>query len=228
VGMLLRRKGFPVIFLGADTPEEQLDTTAAAVNPALVVFSAQQITSAASLQSAARLLNARGIPVAYGGLIFNRLPALQNCIPAAFLGESITSGLIKIERLAGLPSGQPARQAVISTYTELAQKTRQLWPVMVQSINSQLQSEGFHDNHLQEANAFFGGALAAALQLGDPAYLEPDLAWIEALLSQRGLPAYPLHLYLAAFGRVFQETLGPASASVTIWLEKFLSSCHTS
>ncbi len=96
---LLRRRGWDVIYLGANVPVERLETTLAVTSPHLVVMAAQRLTSAASLLDAARFLQAEGVPLAYGGLIFNLLPALHARVPGHFLGERLDSAPDAVESL---------------------------------------------------------------------------------------------------------------------------------
>ena len=98
--LLLRRRGWKVINLGANVPADQLVETAQALSPDIVVLVAQTLPSAAALKDTVGLLGQLNIPVAFGGLVFNRVPALRNSIPAWFLGESVSGAVQQITQLA--------------------------------------------------------------------------------------------------------------------------------
>ena len=70
---LLRRRGWEVVYLGANVPVQKLETTVAATNPDLVLMAAQRLQAAASLLEAAQVLQREGRALAYGGLIFNEV-----------------------------------------------------------------------------------------------------------------------------------------------------------
>jgi methanogenic corrinoid protein MtbC1 len=70
--LLVRRRGWAVVYLGADVPVERFEATVAAVRPDLVVLAAQRLPSAATLFEAAQVLQGR-VPVGYGGRVFNSL-----------------------------------------------------------------------------------------------------------------------------------------------------------
>src|SRR4030042_6292506 len=64
---LLRRRGWDVVYLGADVPIEDLDTTIQSTAPELILSSAQTLNEAASLRRMAEFLIIKGVPLAYGG-----------------------------------------------------------------------------------------------------------------------------------------------------------------
>ena len=63
--LLLRRRGFRVIYLGANVPESQFEETISAVRADLTVLVAQQLITAASLQQIARRLRAHHAQVRF-------------------------------------------------------------------------------------------------------------------------------------------------------------------
>ena len=102
--LFLRRRGLKIVYLGANIPALQIEETAAAIQPDLIVLATQQLTTAASLQSLVSSLKKLGTPISYGGLVFNRIPELRQRIPAHFLGESMTEGMERIEQLLVFPT----------------------------------------------------------------------------------------------------------------------------
>jgi len=222
LNLFLRRRGLSVVYLGADIPIEQMGETAAAIQPDLVILSAQLLTTAVTLQAAAQTLHEQGILLAYGGLVFNRIPRLRAYIPAHFLGESLDEAMEMVERLviAPLPFDVqiPDRDLVVSR--ELAGLYREKRHLIENALYQDLQKVGLQPDLIQEANGFLGAGLAASLELGDPSFLEADLDWVEHLRTGRRLPADRLLPYLAAYGRALSAELGQASAPITAWIDK--------
>jgi len=85
---LLRRRGWEVIYLGANVPVDRLETTVAAVKPQLAVLAVQQLHTAPGILEMAEVLESEGILMTYGGLIFNVLPDLRARMPGHFLGTA--------------------------------------------------------------------------------------------------------------------------------------------
>lgn len=102
LGALLRRRRWPVAYLGQSIPLADLATFAARVNPLAIVSVAMTDESAAELAGwpaffpeAAR----KGRPVfAYGGMIFNEKPEWRIKVPGLFLGATLTEGVETLER----------------------------------------------------------------------------------------------------------------------------------
>jgi DNA-binding transcriptional MerR regulator len=223
LSLLLHRRGLKVVYLGADIPLDRLEETALAIKPDLIVLAAQQLSTAATLQSAAQALQGRGIPLAYGGLIFNRVPRLRQRIPAYFLGETLAGSLDRIERLLVAPSPSTPAIRVDEAYLRLERLYRLKRPLVELRLSEKLQKIGLDTEYLAEANLFFGDGLSAALALGDPAFLETDLEWVEKLLVSRQIPPESLIPYLAAYSQAIGKELGDDGAPITTWLTSYMA-----
>ena len=77
LSLLLRRRGWEVIYLGANVPIRSIEATVGVVRPNLVILTAQQLHTAASLLEMAEVLYSERVPVAFGGLIFTEVPDLH-------------------------------------------------------------------------------------------------------------------------------------------------------
>ena len=64
VSLFLRRKGWDVVYLGSDVSLTHLETTVAAMNPSLVILSAQHLPSVIHILAQGQKLLALGIPLA--------------------------------------------------------------------------------------------------------------------------------------------------------------------
>ncbi len=221
LNLLLRRRGLEVVYLGANVPVERLEETAAAIQPDLMVLAAQRLTTAATLQSAALALQAQKASIAYGGLIFNRIPKLRERIPAFFLGESVEGAVQPIERLVVAPIPFPTALTVDETYREAARLYREKRLPIENALYENLQKANLPTEYIDEANSFFGNGLTAALELGDPAYLEADLEWVKNMLTGHNIPAERLIPYLAAYSHAIRKVMGKASTPITDWIGSY-------
>jgi DNA-binding transcriptional MerR regulator len=234
LNLLLRRRGLGVVYLGANLPIEHLGETAAVIKPRLIVLAAQHLPTAATLQSAMLSLQGLGISLAYGGLVFNRIPGLRSRIPATFLGEDLEGSIQLIEWLVSAPVPFTPDVRVENTHRELARLYREKRHLVEAAIEKDLQEMGLTGVLLGESNAFFGSSLSAALELGDPAFIEADLDWVKRLLVSRSgsveQPVYAIQPipYLAAYSQGVGRVLGEAGGPITRWLDAYVSRSHLS
>lgn len=220
--VLLRRRGWDVVYLGANLPQEEFAETVRAAHPDLVVLVAQQLYTAATLLELARSLAAQRIRVAYGGQIFNMIPALRDYIPAYFLGMELSGAPAQIERLLLRPSLPPAAQPISQEYevalVEFLEKQPQLDAYVWQVMSAQ----GIPQSHLAAAKHNFGRDLTAALTLGNLDYLGSDLNWISGLLSYRQISPDALVLYLNCYYEGARRALGKSGHILVDWLARLL------
>jgi len=102
-GVLLRRRRWPVMYVGQSTPLDDLAKFAGQMPPLALVFSAMSEESAEALQAwpqsfpdAARM----GRPIiGYGGRIFNEQPGWRAKVPGVFLGATLEEGVATLERI---------------------------------------------------------------------------------------------------------------------------------
>lgn len=221
LNLLLRRRGLGVVYLGANIPIEKLDETSATIHPDLIVLAAQQLSTAATLQSAALMFSDQGIPLAYGGLIFNRVPRLREYIPAHFLGDTLDKAINVIEQLVVSPKELLPSIKADHNYDDLVRLYREKRLLIESAVLESLQGSNLRIEHIGEANTFFGNGLSAALQFGDPAFLEADLEWVERLLAGRQIPEESLITYMDAYSHSVLEILGEAGAPITSWIGSY-------
>ncbi|HWR64553.1 MAG TPA: B12-binding domain-containing protein, partial [Bellilinea sp.] len=217
--LLLRRRGWKVIDLGADVPADQLMETSLALAPDVVVLTAQTLPAAATLKHTLAQLSPLNLPVAYGGLVFNRVPALRDSIPAWFLGENFSEAVNHIVQLASDHAIYPADHTAavsLAAVTKLYQEKRlEIEAELVKQMNW----NGLEIKYIHLANSYFNHYLTAALELGSPAFGEDDLEWIDVLLSRRQLSKDFLGLYLQTYGQAVKEVMGASGAIISGWLE---------
>jgi MerR family transcriptional regulator, light-induced transcriptional regulator len=225
LNLFLRRKGIKVIYLGANVAFAQLVEAVQFLAPHLVVLSAQQLSTAAFLYQTADSLTRRGFQTAYGGWIFNHLPALQQVIPAHYLGADINSAIQKIETLCIQPFSRPAVEtippAVLQTASLFASKRSQIELEVLESISH----FGIKPKSIELANHFFGNDLAAGLELGNIDFMDIDLQWATRMASSKPFYKY-LEEYLKIYALAVNQTMGSEGQLITDWIEAYLKFNH--
>lgn len=103
IATLLRRRRWPIAYIGQATPLSDLANFVNEIKPSLVVLVAMVENTAASLIDWPQYLpNAAqtGKPVvAYGGRVFTRMPELRRKMPGLYLGDNFQEGLATIETI---------------------------------------------------------------------------------------------------------------------------------
>ncbi|MFN2322079.1 MAG: cobalamin-dependent protein [Trueperaceae bacterium] len=114
LAVMLRRQGYQVYFVGANTPVEDLAVMAREVQPFAVMISASSTDAVHQLAAKRHLLEGIAPVLALGGYSFNVDPALVERVGGRYLGASVPEAL---ERLAaevrehGVANGQGERRA---------------------------------------------------------------------------------------------------------------------
>jgi DNA-binding transcriptional MerR regulator len=220
---LLRRQGWEVVYLGANVPTAQLETTVAVTKPQLVTMAAQRLHTAATLREAAQLLQQAETPMAYGGLIFNLLPRLRGRIVGHFLGEQLEAGAQMAESLMTSPRPVPAPRTIPEEYVKALEHFQERQSFIEAGVNQTLKSAGYAQNHLALASRQLGLNIGAALALGDMEFLRTDIEWVTGLIRNRHLPVEALYGYLHAYRQTAIEQLDERGQPVVAWLGKVLS-----
>lgn len=103
LGVLLRRRRWPVAYLGQNMPLEDLGNLARKMNPPAIIFVAMTEATAQALSNWPQYLpqskQQGGIFVGFGGLIFNEMPEWREKTPGNFLGESLRDGVDLLDRV---------------------------------------------------------------------------------------------------------------------------------
>jgi DNA-binding transcriptional MerR regulator len=221
--LLLRRQGWEVVYLGANIPLIHLEKTMAVTKPHLVILSAQRLTTAATLFEMARLLYREGIPLAFGGLIFNNIPALRKRIFGHFLGERIDLAPGVVQQFLS-SSYQPLAveeptavyQEALSHYRErLALIEAEIWQMMRLATIPHIHTINSHNNLAQN--------IIAALTLGDMEFIENDITWLEGLLLNTQIPLTQLYDYLNAYTKATKMYLDERGTLIVTWLDRLIA-----
>lgn len=218
ITFLLRRRGWEVVYLGANVPVERLEVTVEATQPRLVLLAAQQLHSAATLREMAQALEGQEVLVAYGGLVFNLLPELRRLIPGHFLGEQLAQAPRVVESLMVAPRPAPDAEEVPTRFQEAGVHFRERQGLIEAQLVQNLIPAGMASNHLAVANREMGLNIGAALALGNMGYLGTDIEWVDGLVKNYRMPDESLGVYLRAYYQVAQEQLDERGEPILAWL----------
>jgi DNA-binding transcriptional MerR regulator/methylmalonyl-CoA mutase cobalamin-binding subunit len=218
ITLLLRRRGWDVLYLGANVPIDRIERAINMARPDLVVLSAQQLHTAATLFEMAQELQKHNVPLVFGGLIFNRVPDVRSRIAGHFLGESVDQVPQAVGQMLASPPPSPVVRPVSDAYQQAAAHYRDDQALIGSQVWRALQSHNIHPDHLTIANTHLRLNIRAALTLGDMDYLGSDIAWTEGLLENYGVPVEWLTLYLQTYRQAAIEHLGERGKLIIDWL----------
>jgi DNA-binding transcriptional MerR regulator/methylmalonyl-CoA mutase cobalamin-binding subunit len=220
--LLLRRRGWEVMYLGANVPAERLETTVSATNPQLVILAAQRLETAATLMEVAQSLQRLAVPTAYGGMIANSVPELRDRIPAHFLGEDLDLATRTVERLMTGPRPLPAVEPVSESYRRARDHYREQEGLIEADMSHEARSMAMAPRYLATANWHLARNIDAALALGDMRYLGTDIEWVAGLMGNRSMPIQSLRGYLAAYYEAARQHLDERGEPVVTWLAQVI------
>jgi methylmalonyl-CoA mutase cobalamin-binding subunit len=208
LSLLLRRRGWDTVYLGANVPLVDFEATVATTRPSLVVMTAQQLYTAANLAEAADLLFEKGIPLAFGGLIFSRIPKLAESIAGHYLGDSLDGAVEVVEVLMRGLTLKPAHRVPSAAFEAALAHYRERLPLVEAEVWRRLENSVIPQRMLAQANLHFGRNLAAALALGDVDHLSVDVEWVEGMLVHHaGMPVDYVDGYLETYVEAMRMTM---------------------
>lgn len=222
---LLRRRGWEVIYLGANVPAVEFDRTVQQVQPDLVIISAQRLYTAATTLDIARLIQDHDVNLAYGGQIFNREPDLHDIIPGHFLGSSIEAAVNNVAIFLRERPAKPLQYAPASpAYQQALQEYRVRLPLIESHVLGLLLAADLPIERLPRVNLDMSQAIGSALRLGRVSLLGREWPWIENLLISHDMSPEMLNRYLTAYHQAAVIHLGQPGQLIVEWLKSIVDS----
>lgn len=217
--LMLRHRGWEVLYLGADVPAERFGMTIETARPNLVVLTAQRLQTVASLLDVFTFIDEEETAVAYGGRIFALLPEIQSRIAGHYLGDNLQTATNTIEEIITFqPKANPVTplpdeyaKALQVYIAHQAQIEMRIWEMLKNSEVSYKQ--------LNEANTFLASDIVAALRLGNMKLLTSQIEWTEKLLLNHQIPVSILQRYLQTYAHITEELLQEDGRLITNWLK---------
>ncbi|MBN2503096.1 MAG: MerR family transcriptional regulator [Anaerolineales bacterium] len=220
VTLLLRQRGWPVVYLGANVPLDRLKSTIEKVNPELVVFIAMQLDTAASLLDVARFLQAEDVPLAFGGLIFNQTPYLVDRIPGYYLGERLEHAAEIAEKILTINPPMSGGMSPSKAYKVARENFLNAQPHIEATLWQELQDTGMNYQDILIATNHLSNDIVAALSLGDMNYVQPEIEWLEGFGKNYHIPPAALKGYFEAYYQAASQHLDARGEPVIAWLDK--------
>lgn len=214
----LRRRGWHVMNLGGDVPLEHLPQTLNDIRPDILVLAAQVLFNAASLKSTAEVAMEAGIPVGYGGGIFNAIPSLRQHIPGYFLGQTLLDALDGVPALVGAAIPAVETPSLPPGYAATLQALRQAQVAIDAAVQTALAPTPMPEGALTVALDFTSKHIQAALTLGDLDLVLVQVAWVRGMLAHRRIDADLLGRFWQAYRDAIERHLHEQGDLLVDWL----------
>lgn len=220
LSLLLRRRGYKVIYLGANVPADRFTETAKDTKADVVLLVAQQLTSAATLQASAHALTNKDIPVAFGGRIFNLRPSLMEYIPGYFLGNEVGTAITEIEKIFKSKSIPKAAKIASQTHIAAYQAYTSKRTKIEATLKEMLQPLAISPDDINTGIHFLGDHIAAALQLGDMGHVSAEIDWLRMLLQSHATHPEQLVQFFEAYARAVDKNINGQGKPITEWFKE--------
>lgn len=218
MALLLRRRGYNVLYLGANVPTERFAETASKLKTNLVILVTQTLISAASLQHTALSLISQNIEVAFGGRIFNIRSNIADYIPGHFLGNDVHASIEVIENIIQGKIENREIKHVDEQYLSALHGFNTKRASIEASLKKQIQPLAVGSEELNNGIHFFGNNISAALQLGDLAHLTEEMDWLKTLLHMHKRPAHELTTFMHQYSNAVDEHINGQGDPIKKWL----------
>lgn len=215
---LLRRRGWDVLYLGVNVPIARLEEVTRTTRPSLGISAALRLSTAATMLEMARFLQQEGIPLAFGGRIFDRLPALRTRIPGHFLGSGLEQAHRSVEELMTVPRPTPLPVPITETYRQALGHYRER-RLLIEADLAQ-SPDLLREPWFLTANREMARDIVAALTLGDIDFVDDSIDWLAELNSDDYVPVETLDDYLGVYCQAARKRLDERGAPIVAWLSR--------
>jgi len=218
LSLLLRRRGFKVIYLGANVPADRFIDTVKDVGADIVILVSQQLTSAATLQDTAHMLANKNIPVAYGGRIFNLRTAISEYIPGHFLGSDLRAAVDEIEKILKTKPTPHTSKAASQGYVVAHQAYKSKRTKIEATLKDLLQPLAISPTDIDTGIHFLGDHITAALQLGDMSHVSAEIDWLRMLLASHATQPAQLINFMEVYAQAVDKNINGQGKPIFEWL----------
>lgn len=221
--LLLKRRGYGTIYLGENVPMEEMESTLHQIRPDLVILSAQLLISASNLLEMSRLIAKEGVPVAYGGRIFDRSESIRRVIPGYYLGADLEQALQSVDSLLSISPSVTQTAPIADLYSDALACFQSRVPAISAYVATALQNLPLKQSSLSRATISLAQNIVSALKFGDISLLAAEAGWLVVLLKGRDLPMQILEQYLFEYMTAVRMHLGSGGDVIMDMLEMFLN-----
>lgn len=221
LSLLLRRKGWDVVYLGANVPTARLEATLKTITPRLVIAAAHTLHTAATLLEVTAVLNRMRIPLVFGGQVFNQIPDLRSRVPGHFLSADLQAAPDRVVDLMVNPPPPPQMDVADPVHQTALAHFGAKRPSIEAEIRDQLSDSPIRKDYLETANEQMGDNIVAALKLGDVNLLQANIDWIQGLLLNYNsrFSDEMLSHYLGVYHEAVRQHLDERGAPILAWFE---------
>ncbi len=218
LALFLRRRGYRVIYIGANVPADRFEETVLAVRANLVILASQTLVSAASLQRTAITLTSKNIPVGYGGRIFNNRPEIIKHISGHHLGNDVSASLNEVEQILNNKRKSVQLQSPSQEYIAAQQFFTSKRADIELTLKSLVKPLGISSESFQTGIHFLGDNITAALQLGDMNHVSNEMSWVKFLLQAYERPDEELINFMDAYAKAVNKHINGSGKPIYEWL----------
>lgn len=220
ITLMLRRAGWGVRYLGANVPRARFETAVKTTNSDLVILTAQQLHTAGSLLDVAQLLQAEEVALGFGGLIFNRTPALRDRIPGHFLGERLEDTVPAVEQMLTLKPSTPDVEPVPESFQDALTQYREQQAEVEAHVWDTLKTNNISYADLATANMHLARDIVAALKLGNMDFLGPEIVWVKSMMIKQDMEPALLFEYLSVYHEAVETVMDEGGRLIAEWLAR--------
>lgn len=220
LSLLLRYRGWEVIYLGSQVPITQLKNTLEVINPNLVVLGAQRIETASYLAKTAQFLNDHGVMTAFGGSVFNLLPAINERICGHFLGESIDDAVAAVSQIMAFTPPVPKKEEVSKIHQLAAEHYRLKRQQIELDLGKAFEKIDLPIQYLHKTNSRLAQDILAALNLGDINLINAEIKLNMDLVINYNISLDWQSKYFDAYYHAARKNLPHEGLSIVEWLDQ--------
>lgn len=218
--LLAQQQGWRVTYLGQRTPLADIANAARDVKPNWVVISVTTVIGLTSMLPWLVKENYPSTPLAIGGGLPTRVPALQAQLPGAFLAPDLGAAARALATLKPHREFFTPRRRHWDAAIALQEQRLTIAATVTQQMMNARRAR-WHAADLHLAGAYLTDLLACALAFDAPELMDAERQWLAQILPPRGVPAQAVADYLQLFARALDKILrAELAASCKPWLSR--------
>jgi len=218
LSLFLRRRGHGVIYLGQNIAAMRFQETLSKASPDMLLLSASGLVAAANLLEVAEQVSQHsaqlGTLIAFGGRIFNHLPALRRHVPGIYVGEdaqAATNRIVslladKAAEIAPKVSHVPTSDEALDALATLRRCGPEIMAVTTRLIEHYAEDALAH-KRLMQATENLLQFVGAALRFGEPSILGDRANWLWDALPPDGITSLQLQRSAQALAEAAESVL---------------------
>lgn len=218
--LLLRYKGWEVVYLGANVPLFRFDSAIDLIKPDLIVMAAQRLPTAASLLETALLIKEKNIGLAFGGRVFHLIPDLHRRIPGHYLGNDLEGSVSIISQILAFNPTPPKVDTPSQEYQLAAMAYRHKRALIETEVWQRSSTTAMSYELMDSTNIRLSDSINAALKLGELDYINLELNLNNQLVKNYGIPLDWQCSYFDAYLQAANKHLPTDGLPIINWLKK--------